>query len=671
MQGFTLNAGSATGTTNALPGGSNYTVVAKYAGDGTFGSSASSPPVTVNVAPESSRVQIAYELFDPITGGLTNPNATNLTFGTPSLLRVSVTSAAGDACSHNAPGDSGCPTGNILLMDNLSTLGPNGGNFPLNALGYAEDAAIDLPGGVHNLAATYGGDNGFSVPSTNPTTETVTINPAATTTGVAASASQITLGDTLFLTATVKAENIFSTIFPTSTVTFYSGTTPIATAGGGDIVGNPTTHEMTFITFTSTNSLSPGQNTITGHYNGDPSYQVSTSAPVTVSALYATSTAVSTSNSSVQHGTNVTFTARVTTSQAGAPAITGTVLFAADSVALGPPVALSNGQAQIVTSTLAGGTHTITAEYQGDSNFAISVGSATETVVLIGTMTSVSSSSSTITQGQNVTFTATMTPAQGGGPVLAGTVQFTSNGSNIGAAAVVSNGQSQVQTTTLPPGPDQITAIYSGDGNYSGSTSSSITETVNPAPTFTVTANPTTVPVPSPGQTGSTTLTFTSQNGFTSNGAVTITPVCSGLPNGSLCSSGASVTIPANGTATAMLTFSTMAPSSLAPRSRYTSPNFDRRTPLEIITLACMFCWLMLALAARKIWIRSAILLVIACGLLVAASGCGGGGSGGSGGGGGGGGGGNPGTLPGQYNITVTVTINGVTANAPIMLNVQ
>jgi hypothetical protein len=116
-----------------------------------------------------------------------------------------------------------------------------------------------------------------------------------------------------------------------------------------------------------------------------------------------------------------------------------------------------------------------------------------------------------------------------------------------------------------------------------------------------------------------------------------------------------------------MLTFSTMAPSSLAPRSRYTPPNFDTRTPLQVVTLVGLFCLLMLALAARKVWIRSAILLVIACGLLVAASGCGGG----SGGGGGGGGGGNPGTLPGQYNITVAVTINGVTANVPVTLNVQ
>ncbi|MGA8766285.1 MAG: Ig-like domain-containing protein, partial [Candidatus Acidiferrales bacterium] len=415
------------------------------------------------------------------------------------------------------------------------------------------------------------------------------------------------------------------------------------------------------------------QDSLTAQYSGDANYAGSTSSPTPVTVLYATQTSLTSSNPTVQHGASVTFTARISTPQTGAPPISGTVAFSYNGVQLGT-VNVTNGQAQLTTSALPGGVFDIVGQYSGDGNFAPSIDFAPETVNLLNTITSVTTSNSVITQGSSITLTAMVAPAQSGGPALTGAVQFyydfSAQGGDsifIGSPVTLSNGQAQFTTSALPANILSVGAIYNGDSNYNGS-GAQIPQTVNPAPTFTVTANPTTVPVPSPGQSGSTTLTFTSQNGFTSNGAATITPVCSGLPNGSLCSSGASVTILANGTATAMLTFSTMAPSSLAPRARYTPPNLDTRTPLEIITLACMFCLLMLALAARKVWIHSAILLVIACGLLVAASGCGGGGSGG---GGGGGGGGNPGTLPGQYNITVTVTINGVTANAPIMLNVQ
>ena len=70
--------------------------------------------------------------------------------------------------------------------------------------------------------------------------------------------------------------------------------------------------------------------------------------------------------------------------------------------------------------------------------------------------------------------------------------------------------------------------------------------------------------------------------------------------------------------------------------------------------------------ARRRLRLRGAILLLILGGLMVAAAGCGGGG-----GGGGGGGNSNPGTPIGQFNVTASVTINGVTSNVPITLNVQ
>jgi hypothetical protein len=88
-----------------------------------------------------------------------------------------------------------------------------------------------------------------------------------------------------------------------------------------------------------------------------------------------------------------------------------------------------------------------------------------------------------------VTFTATVaatspaTVAPSGG-----TVSF-----NVGSTAItscgarpVSTGTATCTTDTLPIGPTSVTGVFSGDTSYLGSTSSSFSQTVNPATTVTV-----------------------------------------------------------------------------------------------------------------------------------------------------------------------------------------
>jgi len=567
VQGFVLSDGSVSAITNSLPGG-NYTVVAQYAGDGTFGSSTSSPPIPVTVTPEASKLGIAYELFIPTNGQLTNPNGTTVVFGTPSLLRVNVTSQAGDACASNAPGNTGCPTGSVTLTDSYngaSATQLDGGSFPLNTEGYTEDQTIDLPGGTHNITAAYSGDNSYTAAAS--TSETITITQAPTTTTFTTNIASGTVGELVTLNAFIYAQNISSVIGPTGTVTFFSGSTPVATAPvSGSVIG---TQANAIVTATTT-ALPHGQDSITAQYSGDASYAASTSPPTSITLYYPTATTLNSSNSSIPYGASVTFSAQVATSQIGGPAITGTVLFAANSVALlGAAVPLSNGQAQLTTSSLPSGMNTITAEYQGDTNYGISVGSTQETV--------------------------------------------------------------------------------------------------GPAPTFTISANPTTVNILAPGQAGTTTLTFTAQNGFSSNGPVTIKPACAGLPSETSCSSGASVTIPVNGTATALVTFTTTAASSVVPDWHGRPDIFGKWTTLEVVTLAslCWFSIFALSSARRqRRWVAGAV--VVACVLVAAIAGCGGGG-----GSSGGGGGGNPGTPAGTTLPAVSVTIGGVTQSVNITLTVQ
>jgi hypothetical protein len=270
---FTLSAGSVASSTANLPGGT-YTVTAQYSGDGVFGPSTSGA-VNVTVSPENSQTQQMVELFNPFTGQITNPNATNFTFGTPQLLRVNVASTSATAsCAQNAAGSLGCPTGTIMLTDKGAPL--DGGSFTLNVLGYTEDQLIDLPAGSHSIAASYSGDASFQ-PSA-AAADNVTVTQAPTTVMVATMSPSIPSGATLTIQANVVTQS-FGT-FPTGTVTFFSGSNmlgAVAVTGG---VNQTTFTSGATATFTTT--LPNGQDSITAQYSGDNNYSQSAKSPAVV-----------------------------------------------------------------------------------------------------------------------------------------------------------------------------------------------------------------------------------------------------------------------------------------------------------------------------------------------------------------------------------------------------
>ena len=68
-------------------------------------------------------------------------------------------------------------------------------------------------------------------------------------------------------------------------------------------------------------------------------------------------------------GSNVTFTATLSSVLPSTGIPTGRVQFKADGSSLGSPAPLSSGAASLTSSSLSHGTHTITAEYAGDGNF--------------------------------------------------------------------------------------------------------------------------------------------------------------------------------------------------------------------------------------------------------------------------------------------------------------
>jgi hypothetical protein len=207
-------------------------------------------------------------------------------------------------------------------------------------------------------------------------------------------------------------------------------------------------------------------------YAGDGSFsQNSGVAGQTVSKASTAASLSSSANPSIINQA-VTFTATVSAVAPGAGAPTGTVTFSDGATSLGS-ASLVNGQATLTTSTLAVGSHSITASYGGDGNFNSSSSTMSQTVNKASTATSLSSSANPSTIGQAVAFTATTVNVVAlGAGTPTGAVTFGDGGTAMATVALGSNGTATFRTSTLAVTSHSITAVYSGDGNFNGSTGS-------------------------------------------------------------------------------------------------------------------------------------------------------------------------------------------------------
>jgi len=148
------------------------------------------------------------------------------------------------------------------------------------------------------------------------------------------------------------------------------------------------------------------------------------------------------------------------------------------STTLGSGTLNGSGRATLSTNTLAVGSHSITAVYGGDGNFITSTSpTLNQAVNQDGTSTALSSSINPSVNGQSVTFTATVTAAAPGSGTPTGSVTFMDGSTALGSATLGS-GKASFKTTSLAVGSQAITAVYGGDGNFTTSTSTALTQTV-------------------------------------------------------------------------------------------------------------------------------------------------------------------------------------------------
>jgi Bacterial Ig-like domain (group 3) len=365
--------------------------------------------------------------------------------------------------------------------------------------GSASLTTSTLPLGTNSITAVYAGDSNFAGSTSNAVSQVV--NQATTTTALASSLNPSGFGISVTFTATVTS----SAGAPPNgeTVTFLNGTTSLGTgtlsSGSAKL---------------TTSTLPLGTSSITATYAGDSNFAGSTSNAVSqVVDAAASSTALVSSLNPSGLAESVKFTATVS-SAGGTP--TGSVAFKNGTSTLATKT-LSSGVATYSTTALPLGSNSITAVYEGSSDFSGSTSAPVVQVVLTATTTTLSSSPSSSAYGQSVIFTAEVTSSSGA-PPNGETVSFM-KGTTVLGTGTLSSGKATFTDSTLPVATNSIKAVYGGDANLAGSTSTAVSQVVSKATSTVVLASSL-----NPSNSGqSVTFTATVEPEFTGTPAGTVT----------------------------------------------------------------------------------------------------------------------------------------------------
>ena len=335
--------------------------------------------------------------------------------------------------------------------------------------------------GFYSVATDNAGNVQPTPSGAQATTEVV--SPAVdTTTSLQSSEDPSKLGDSVTFTAAVSPAS--GTIMPAGTVQFSID----STAFGNPVILNNGSATLT------TSALAVGSHTVTAAYTPgtgqfNPSSGTLSSSQIVNPA--STTIMVGSSAPTSAYGQSVSFTATVAAVTSGLPTPTGTVEFFDGTTDLGSGM-LSGGVATFSIAALSVGNHAITAQYFGDDNFSGSTSTATaQTVNPAGTSTAVVASPSPSVYGQSVTFTATVTAVAPGAGTPTGTVTFMDGSVSLGIGTLGNTGMATYTTSALAVGAHSITAVYGGDGNFSGSPSSVLAEAVTQDGSTAVVTSPT------------------------------------------------------------------------------------------------------------------------------------------------------------------------------------
>lgn len=459
-----------------------------YAGDNNYSASALPYP-SVQLVISKGTATVAVAGFP----------ASAITYATTPTVNVTVTGVSG------LPN----PTGSVSLMNGATTLaGPV-------TLTLAGTASLTIPvlavsGSPYtNITVSYSGDNNYG--SASSTSQTLTLTKATVTAQVTSpQVSALPPGGSIPYGQTVTFQVNFTTptggaavatndqITFTDTLTSTNPCTSVVNAGSA-------------LCNTAGSSVANGHSMGAANLTGDPNYVLGTVTPVVFNVSKAASTLVltnltpSTPNSSP--GQQVTFQATASVTAPGSEAAAtlaggSSMTFYVNGNAVCTGVALTavggSVQANCQYTFPTAASYNVTASFTGDSNVSSANSNTIQQVVGKPAPTvSVGSGGSPSAYGAPVTFTATVTGANGVTPT--GNVQF-NDGTNILGTVALTAGTAPTATAQItisnPPlsnGSHTITATYNSDGNYSSATGN-LVQVVNGATTnitgVTVSASP-------------------------------------------------------------------------------------------------------------------------------------------------------------------------------------
>ena len=292
------------------------------------------------------------------------------------------------------------PTGTVEFFNGATDLGPG----TLDVSGVATLTTSSL-GVEASLTTAYGGDATFeSTDVSPPITPTITQDTA--TVVLNASADPGVYGQAT-ITATVTGDAPGGGLIPTGAVDFFDENT-------STVIGAASVDGAGVATLPSPLDVASSADSIVGIYNGDDNYATNSSAPITPIVNQDTTTTSLADSGPTVFGQTMTLTAAVTADAPGSGVATGTVDFFDGATLLGSSM-LMGGVAGFPTSGLSVGSHSLTATYEGDSNFTGGTSPVdTATVNTADTTTALTGLPDPSVFGQTKTLTATVTPTAPG-----------------------------------------------------------------------------------------------------------------------------------------------------------------------------------------------------------------------------------------------------------------
>jgi hypothetical protein len=421
-------SGQASFATSALPVGAN-SLTAVYGGD-TNNTGSTSPVDTQTVNAASTTTSVS---------GAPDPSV----FGQAVTLTATVSAV---------PPGAGTPTGTVDFFNGATLLGTG----TLNGSGQATLTTSGLPLGSSPITAVYGSDANFS--GSTSSVDTLTVGRASTTTTLSGSPNPSLIGQAVTFTATVTVTPPGAGA-PTGTVSFFDGGNLLGT---GTVAGG--------VASLSTTTLTAGAHSITAVYSGDASFNGSASPVFSQSVnLTGTTTTLGASPNPSMLGQSVTLTATVV-----CPTFvpTGTVSFFDGATPLGTGP-LVGGGANISTSALAVGPHSLIAVYSGDGNCAASTSPvASQVVNTAGSTTQLTATPNLVGFGQPVMLDVSVACT---GFVATGTVTFADGATSLGTAVLDGTGHaSLLPLSAFAVGTHALSVTYPGDANCAASSATAM-----------------------------------------------------------------------------------------------------------------------------------------------------------------------------------------------------